>query len=93
MAITAPPARPLTFDAAVSLLSPSPSSLVVDCNVDRLVVYVIILHQTAIPMLKEPRVHAIVVHAWGIVLDSPSLWGIVVSSPSSWGIVLGLPLS
>ena len=32
MAITAPPARPLTFDAAVSLLPP-PSSPVVDCNV------------------------------------------------------------
>ena len=69
MVITAPPAHPLTFDAAVSLLSPPrpPSWLIVmffpvTSHSDHLVVYVVILHPTAIPVLKEPRVHVTVTH-------------------------------
>ena len=69
MAITAPPARPLTFDAAVSLLPPPPpppwlivTFFPVTSHSNCLIVYVIVLHLTAIPALEEPRVHATVTH-------------------------------
>jgi len=58
-----PPLPPILSPSTLPYLSsPPPSSLVVDCNVFFLVVYVVVLHPTAIPVLEEPRVHATVAH-------------------------------
>ncbi len=82
MVITAPPAPPHTFGAAVSLLSPPPppSWLIVMFFPDHshsacLVVFVIVLHPTAIPALKEPRVHSTVTHnAYAQIPTHGCLW-------------------